>query len=48
MQALETFWLASTKFVAGSEISVADLLIATELAGLRLLDGAQQVVWPFL
>ena len=42
-QALEGFWLKNTKFVAGNKISVADLLLCTELSGLRLLDGAVKV-----
>lgn len=40
LEALEGFWLKNTKFVAGNKISVADLLLCTELSGLRLLDGA--------
>ena len=42
-QALETFWLKNTNFVAGNQISIADLLLCTELSGLRLIDGAVKV-----
>ena len=42
-QGLESYWLADTKFVAGTAVSIADLLICTELSMLRMLDGAQEV-----
>ncbi|KAK9803717.1 hypothetical protein WJX73_005579 [Symbiochloris irregularis] len=44
LQALERYWLADTTFVAGDDISIADLLICTELVMLRMLDGAQDEV----
>ena len=43
MQDLETYWLASTPFVAGEAISIADLSIVMELTQLRMLDGALKV-----
>lgn len=43
MQDLETYWLASTPFVAGEAISIADLSIIMELTQLRMLDGALKV-----
>lgn len=43
MQMMETFWLASTVFIAGDEISIADLLYSCELDEMRLLDAVEQV-----
>ena len=43
LQTLEQFWLAKSPFLAGSEISIADLLHCCELDQLCLLDGADQV-----
>ena len=40
---LERYWLASSSFVAGNEISIADLLIVTELDMLHMLAGANEV-----
>ncbi|KAK9830426.1 hypothetical protein WJX72_011719 [[Myrmecia] bisecta] len=42
LKSLETYWLASTPFVAGQQISLPDLLMACELQQLVLLDGAKQ------
>ncbi|DBB00858.1 TPA: Glutathione S-transferase theta-1 [Trebouxia sp. C0004] len=41
-QTLEQFWLAKSPFLAGNEISIADLLHCCELDQLCLLDGAEQ------
>ena len=43
LQSLEQYWLASSKFLAGDKISVADLLHCCEMDQLCLLDGAEQV-----
>lgn len=43
LQTLQDFWLAETAFVAGDEISLADLQYACEIQQLCLLDGAEQV-----
>jgi len=43
LQTLEQFWLAKSPFLAGIEISIADLLHCCELDQLCLLDGAEQV-----
>lgn len=43
LQTLEQFWLAKSPFLAGNEISIADLLHCCELDQLCLLDGADQV-----
>lgn len=43
MQMLESFWLKSSAFVAGEEISIADLLMVTELDMLHMLAGSDQV-----
>lgn len=40
---MEKFWLAKTAFVAGDEISLADLQYACEIQQLCLLEGAEQV-----
>lgn len=45
-QMLERFWLASGTFLAGSEISIADLLLVTELDMLHMLAGATEVCTP--
>jgi glutathione S-transferase len=42
LQALDSYWLAGRPYVAGQEISVADLLVACEVEQLRLLDAAPQ------
>jgi hypothetical protein len=44
---LEGFWLVSSSYVAGDEISIADNLIVTELDMLQMLAGATEVrvVW---
>ena len=42
-QGLESYWLKSTPFVPSPDISIADLLIVTELEQLRLLVGALEV-----
>lgn len=44
LQTLEQYWLAHSPFLAGSDISVADLLYCCELDQLCLLDGAEQVI----
>ena len=41
-QDLEHYWLASTPFVAGGDISIADLIIIMELTQLKMLEGALQ------
>ena len=43
MQTLETYWLADSAFVAGGEVSIADILLLTELDMLHLLAWAQEV-----
>mmetsp|Transcript_38931 Transcript_38931/g.97805 ORF Transcript_38931/g.97805 Transcript_38931/m.97805 type:complete len:191 (+) Transcript_38931:429-1001(+) len=42
LQHLETIWLARTKFAGRDQISIADLLIVSELEQLRMLDGAAE------
>ncbi|KAL3162185.1 hypothetical protein ABBQ32_009892 [Trebouxia sp. C0010 RCD-2024] len=42
LQTLEQYWLAHSPFLAGNDISVADLLYCCELDQLCLLDGAEQ------
>lgn len=42
VQDLEHYWLASTPFVAGDDISIADLIIIMELTQLQMLEGARQ------
>jgi glutathione S-transferase len=39
VQAMERYWLAKTKFVAGDEISIADLLLATEMEQLAYMEA---------
>ena len=41
-QDLEHYWLAATPFVAGNDISIADLIIIMELTQLQMLEGALQ------
>ena len=41
-QDLEHYWLAATPFVAGDDISIADLIIIMELTQLQMLEGARQ------
>lgn len=43
VQMLEGFWLASSSYVAGDQVSVADLLLVTELDMLHMLAGATEV-----
>ena len=43
VQDLEGYWLASTPFMAGDAISIADLLVVMELTQLNMLDGALKV-----
>ena len=43
LQDLERYWLASTPFMAGEDISIADLLVVMELTQLHMLDGALKV-----
>ena len=43
MKALQSYWLKGRPFVAGQEISIADLLMVTELDTLQLLVGASEV-----
>ena len=43
VQDLEGYWLATTPFLAGDAISVADLLVVMELTQLRMLNGALKV-----
>lgn len=43
VQTMENYWLKNTPFVAGSKISLADLLYACEIQQLCLLQGAEQV-----
>ncbi len=40
---LELFWLGATAFVAGDKISIADLLMVTELDMLHMLAGSDEV-----
>ncbi|KAK9819158.1 hypothetical protein WJX81_008461 [Elliptochloris bilobata] len=42
LKAMESFWLEGSAFVAGHEVSIADLLIITELEMLRLLAASPQ------
>ena len=42
-QALESYWLGGSAFVAGDAVSIGDLPIASELEQLRMLAGATQV-----
>lgn len=42
-QMLERFWLRSSDFLTGDEISIADLLMVPELDMLEMLDGAKEV-----
>jgi len=39
---LNNYWLSGRPYVAGQEVSIADLLLACEVEQLRLLDGAAQ------
>jgi len=41
-QALEGYWLDGSAFVGGHEVSIADLLITTELEMLRLLAASPE------
>lgn len=41
LQDMNNVWLAKSSFVAGEQISIADLLISCELSMLELLDGAK-------
>lgn len=43
VQMLERFWLASSSYVAGDQVSIADLLLVTELDMLHMLAGATEV-----
>ena len=43
LQTLEQYWLVKSPFLAGDDISIADLLYCCELDQLCLLDGAEQV-----
>lgn len=43
LQMLERFWLKDSSFIAGNEISIADLLMVTELDMLNALEGATEV-----
>jgi hypothetical protein len=43
VQMLDSFWLASSSYVAGNQISIADLLLVTELDMLEMLAGATEV-----
>lgn len=36
---MENYWLAKSEFAAGDQISIADLLWATELEQLEYLDA---------
>ena len=42
-QMMERYWLNGRHFVGGDKISIADLLMVTELDMLHVLDGASQV-----
>ena len=41
-QALDGYWLGEQQFVAGDEVSIADLLLGCEVEMLALLDAADQ------
>lgn len=43
LQLLERFWLKDGEFVAGREISIADLMMVTELDMLHMLSGSPEV-----
>lgn len=43
LQMLEQFWLKDGRFVAGHDISIADVLMVTELDMLNVLAGATEV-----
>lgn len=43
LQMLESFWLASGSYLAGDDISIADLYLVTELDMLQMLAGATEV-----
>ena len=43
LQTLEDYWLAHTLFLAGNEVSIADLLHGCEIDQLCMLDNADQV-----
>lgn len=40
---LDTYWLAASKYVAGDQVSIADLLLAAEVEELRLQDYSGRV-----
>ena len=42
MQTINDVWLAEDEYVAGADISIADLLLATEVDMDRLLDAARE------
>ncbi len=47
LQNLNDVWLGGKDFVGGgSQVSIADLLMACEIEMLRLLDAANQVRYP--
>ncbi len=43
---MESFWLSGGEFVGGREVSIADLLVITELEMLRLLAASPQARCP--
>ena len=43
LQMLERYWLKDRLFIAGDQISIADLLMVTELDMLNTLVGASEV-----
>ena len=45
-QAMESFWLSGSEFVGGHEVSIADLLVITELEMLRLLAASPEARIP--
>lgn len=45
-QAMEGFWLSGSEFVGGHDVSIADLLIITELEMLRLLAASPKARFP--
>ena len=43
---LETYWLRASHFATGDEITIADLIMVTELDMLHMLAGTSEVSVP--